>query len=107
MIQWIQRFESVQQIRREDLDDALREDLQISKAQMDKFKKEFEKQKMKLKDKEFSKETFFRMLLEYLKPNSEYDIVTVIQRLQTMVHVEVKSMSIDQAGVTSDSETGR
>ena len=42
MIQWIQRFESVQQIRREDLDDALREDLQISRAQMDKLKKEFE-----------------------------------------------------------------
>ena len=78
---------------------------------MEKLKKEL--QKVKIQEKEFSKEILFRILLDYIilkfldymKPNSEYDILLVIKRLQLVIHIEVKSLSID--GVLAPAETKR
>ena len=73
----------------------------MSEKQMEKFKKEFKKMKIQ----KFSKEKLFRMLLDYIKPNSEYDNLLVIKRLQLVIHIEVKSFSID--GALAPSETKR
>ena len=77
--------------------------LKISKKQLQKLYIEFQRAKTQKKD--FSKEQMFKMLLDYLKPNSEYDILLVIKRLQIFLHIEIKSLSI--GGICSKEETER
>ena len=99
---WLEQFDSVEKISKEHLEGALKAGkFKMSEKQMEKFKKEFKKMKIQ----KFSKEKLFRMLLDYIKPNSEYDNLLVIKRLQLVIHIEVKSFSID--GALAPSETKR
>ena len=77
--------------------------LKMSKKQVQKLY--IELQRAKTQKKDFSKEQMFKMLLDYLKPNSEYDILLVIKRLQIFLHIETKSLSI--GGNCSHEETER
>ena len=49
-----------------------------------------------MKEKMFSKEKLFRRLLEFLKPNSEYDVLLLIKNTKTILQIEVKSSAINQ-----------
>ena len=90
---WLEQFHSIRDVGKSQLDDAMKAGiLKLSKKQLQKFNIEFEKSKHQNKD--FSKEHVFKMLLDYLKPNSEYDILLVIKRLQIFLHIETKSLSI-------------
>ena len=90
---WLEQFHSIRDIGKSQLDDAMKAGiLKLSKKQLQKFNIEFEKSKLHKKD--FSNEHVFKMLLDYLKPNSEYDILLVIKRLQIFLHIEIKSLSI-------------
>ena len=90
---WLEQFHSIQDIGKSQLEDALKAGiLKMSKKQLQKFSIEFDKAKNQKKD--FSEEHLFKMLLDYLKPNSEYDILLVIKRLQIFLHIETKSLSI-------------
>ena len=81
----------------------------MTKKQLQKFKIEFEKAKSKRqKDKDktyFSKDHIFKMVLDYLKPNSEYDVLLVVKRLKLLIHIEIKSSST--GGNISCEETER
>ena len=49
-----------------------------------------------VKAKNFSGEHFFRRLLDFLKPNSEFDILLVVKQQKTIIQIEVKSATINQ-----------
>ena len=101
---WLEQFDSICDIGKNHLDDAMKAGiLKMSKKQMQKFYIDFEKGK-KLK-KGFSKEKMLKMLIDYLKPNSEYDILLLIKRLQIFIQIEIKSSSI--SGNISCAETER
>ena len=88
---WLKQFQSIQDINKNQLDDALKAGiLKMTKKQMQKFKIEFDANRKK---EDISEDLFFKMVLEYLKPNSEYDTLLVIKRLKLFIHVEVKSAS--------------
>ena len=96
---WLKKFQSIQDINKKQLDDALKAGiLKMTKIQMKKFKIEFDN---KRKKEDISEDLFFKMVLEYLKPNSEYDTLLVIKRLQLFIHVEVKSAS-NKVNVSSE-----
>ena len=101
---WLEQFHSIWDIGKNQLDDAMKAGiLKMSKKQLQKFNIELERAKYHKKD--FSEEQMFKMLLDYLKPNSEYDILLVIKRLQIFLHIEIKSLSI--GGNCSHEETER
>ena len=52
--------------------------------------------KKEVKAKKFSGEHFFRRLLDFLKPNSEFDIILVVKQQKTIIQIEVKSSTINQ-----------
>ena len=101
---WLEQFHSIWDIGKSQLDDAMKAGiLKMSKKQLQKFSIELEREKNHKKD--FSEGQMFKMLLDYLKPNSEYDILLVIKRLHIFLHIEIKSLSI--GGNCSHEETER
>ena len=89
---WTGQFQSIQDINKNQLDNAWKAGkLKMTKKQMTKFKIHFEEAKRKKKN--ISRDNFFKMVLGYLKPNSEYDTLLVIKRLQLFIHIEIKSAS--------------
>ena len=95
---WLEQFHSIRDIGKSQLERAMKKGtLKLSKKQLEKFTEEFnrELERAENQKKDFSKEHIFKMLLDYLKPNSEYDILLVIKRLQIFLHIETKSFSID------------
>ena len=88
----MEQFDSISEISDDELDKAMKADiLKMSHKQMQKFKIEFKK--VKNQKKGISKDKILRMLLDYLKPNSEYDILLLIKRLKFFLHIEIKSCS--------------
>ena len=92
LISWMEQFDTISEISDDELDKAMKADiLKMSQKQMQKFKIEFKKAKNQKKG--ISKDKMLRMLLDYLKPNSEYDILLLIKRLKIFLHIEIKSFS--------------
>ena len=101
---WLGQFQTIQDISKSQLDDAFNANkLRMTKKQLQKFKIEFEKAKSQRQN--FSKDHIFKMLLDYLKPNSEYDVLLVVKRLKVLIHIEIKSSST--GGNISCEETER
>ena len=101
---WLEQFDSTSDISKKHLEDAVEADiLKLSKKQMQEFNIKFEKVKSQKKD--FSKDKMLKMLIDYLKPNSEYDILLLNKRLQILIHIEIKSSSTK--GDVSCAETER
>ena len=101
---WLEQFNSTWDISKKHLEDAVEADiLKLSKKQMQEFNIKFEKVKSQKKD--FSKDKMLKMLIDYLKPNSEYDILLLNKRLQILIHIEIKSSSTK--GDVSCAETER
>ena len=72
----------------------------MTKNQVDKLKMEL------TKNRKMSRARVCRYLLEFLKPNSEYDLIVVVERLRLFIQTEVKSLTIDEEKC-SMSETKR
>ena len=89
------KFQSVESIADKDLDEAIRRNvLYLTNRQNQILKKE-------LRDKKITRERFFRRLLEFIKPNSEFDIILIIKQVRTIVQIEVKSSTINEEEKTT------
>ena len=88
----MRKFQSIESIDDKVLDEAITSNvLSLTNRQKQILKKE-------LRDKKITKEHFFRRLLEFLKPNSEFDIILVIKQLRTIIQIEVKSSTFHEEG---------
>ena len=90
------KFQSIESIDDKVLDEAITSNvLSLTNRQKQILKKE-------LRDKKITREHFFRRLLEFLKPNSEFDIILVIKQLRTIIQIEVKSSTFHEEGNKSN-----
>ena len=86
------KFQSIESIDDKVLDEAITSSVL---ANADNQKQILKKE---LRAKKNTKEHFFRRFLEFLKPNSEFDIILVIKQLRTIIQIEVKSLTFNEEG---------
>ena len=83
------KFDSIKKIGVSEVDDAVRNKILIL---TDNQKKILKEDMANIS----TKEGLFRRLLNFLKPNSEYDTLLIVERTKTIIQIEVKSFTIKQ-----------